>query len=85
MRNARHVRLDRGLLQLGIVSLTFLLAAVAVNAQQTTECNHHFLQRRELRRPNASTRKSISDLRSWGLGPYTNKNWNNRIGSIRIY
>jgi hypothetical protein len=35
--------------------------------------------------PNASTRKSVSDLRSWSLGPYTNKNWNNRISSIRIY
>jgi Protein of unknown function (DUF3011)/Peptidase inhibitor family I36 len=34
---------------------------------------------------NASSRKSISDLRNWSLGPYTNKNWNNRISSIRIY
>ncbi|MFY9804653.1 MAG: DUF3011 domain-containing protein [Candidatus Acidiferrales bacterium] len=34
---------------------------------------------------NASTRDSVADLRSWSLGPYTNKNWNNRISSIRIY
>jgi hypothetical protein len=33
---------------------------------------------------NASTRRSISDLRTWNLGPYTNKTWNNRISSIRL-
>jgi Protein of unknown function (DUF3011)/Peptidase inhibitor family I36 len=34
---------------------------------------------------NASTRGSVSDLRNWSLGPYTSKDWNNRISSIRIY
>lgn len=33
----------------------------------------------------ATTRRSVSDLRTWSLGPYTNKNWNNRISSIRLY
>jgi Protein of unknown function (DUF3011)/Peptidase inhibitor family I36 len=34
--------------------------------------------------PNVSTRKSVSDLRSWDLGPYANKSWSNRISSIRV-
>ena len=81
MRIAKHVRLDRGLLQLGIVSLTFLLAAVAVNAQQTTECNND--ANFGVRTPPLARASRTCSVGASVRTP--NKNWNNRIGSIRIY